>query len=318
MVVFTNLQQVSLCSEATVLTVGNFDGVHKGHEHLLLQMKKEATENNAKTVVLSFAPHPQKVLSPESGFQYVQTKKDLIICLETLGIDYLFFIPFSNAIANLSPNEFFNKFIWEKFLPKSILIGNDFAFGKGRSGNIQVLQDLAKKYSFDLQVIPKVSLAKDEYSSSSLRKYLSQPDLKLYKEFTGRDYFVTGLVVSGEGRGKSLGFPTVNLSIDRKISLSHGVYITHLHYNGKALPAITNVGVNPTFSNDNSPVKIETHSLQEIGDLYGKNISVQFLKHLRDEQKFSGPKQLVEQIEKDKRQAIEYFNKYEMGGNSSK
>ncbi len=314
--IYTKLESIDELKGSSI-TIGNFDGVHLGHHFLLGQIKHLADSGSSKSWgVITFHPHPKQLLCPDAKFTYLQTRLDMIQELEALGAGFVFLLPFTQEIALMSPDNFLSAYIINPFLPKNIVVGEDFVFGKNREGGIAFLRDQESKYSYDLLVVKKRQLLGSEVSSSRIKKLLAHAKLSEVSQLLGRDYSLTGVVEKGAERGRQIGFPTANLKLKIPLSLSSGVYITTLLVDGKSFSSMTNVGFNPTFNSvrEYKYLKVETHILNENINLYGKTVKITFFKKIREEIKFSGPKQLTEQLLKDKACSERYFREHvEMG-----
>lgn len=288
------------------VTIGNFDGVHLGHREFLSQIKKDCVKDHAKFVIVTFVPHPLKILKAHSGF-LINTYEERRDLLAACGADYLLEIDFTRDFSTLSPEEFLDKYIFSFDGISKIYLGHDFAFGANKSGDFHVAKHFCenKKTSLILQQEFKVKSA--SVSSTEVRNAISVGDFPRTHELLGRDYFLSGRVIKGEGRGKKIGFPTANLGYDKELIIpAKGVYVTQAKIKDMVYNSVTNIGVNPTF-NTGYDIHVETHLLDFTQDIYGDEIKVSFIKKLRDEKKFSSVNDLVTQIDLDVQQTRDYF-----------
>ena len=288
------------------VTIGNFDGVHLGHREFLAQIKKDCIKDHAKFVIVTFVPHPLKILKAQSGFlinTYEERRELLALC----GADYLLEIDFTRDFSTLSPEEFLEKYIFSFEDISKIYLGHDFAFGANKSGDFNVAKHFchSKKTSLILQQEFKVKSA--AVSSTEVRSAIQAGDIVKAFDLLGRNYFLSGRVIKGEGRGKKIGFPTANMGYDKELIIpAKGVYITQAKIKDMVYNSVTNIGVNPTF-NTGYEIHVETHLLDFTQDIYGEEIRVSFIGKLRDEKKFSSVNDLVAQIELDANEARSYF-----------
>jgi riboflavin kinase / FMN adenylyltransferase len=281
------------------LTVGSFDGVHLGHQALISRLKKEA--NGGKTAILTFDPHPDRVLSTNPTLQ-IFSKQDQIDVFAQMGIDYLFFLPFDKAIAGIDGAKFAQDYIFDLFQPKVIVVGYDFAFGKNRSGNFELLVKMAKDSSSSKPVnVLKVEAVREEgeiVSSSLIRKIIQTGDMERVQKLLGRPFYILGHVKEGRKLGRELGFPTANIAHTSDMIPGPGVYFCTIAIGNEFFNAVCNVGINPTVS-DTKETKIECHILNFNQDIYKHRVQLFFHKKLRDEQKFPNVEALRAQITKD-------------------
>lgn len=294
--------------KASVVTIGNFDGVHLGHQKLIQRVKEKA-KGGGPSVVMTFEPHPAVILAPERPFSRLFSLEDQAEQLEHWGLDILIREPFTLQLASLSPQEFFQK-ILRALHPRALVIGYDFRFGKDRQGDFELLKSLAGPQGLEVERVEPYQLHGEVVSSSRIRQLLSKGDLQGAQELLGRNYSVDGVVTHGESRGHRLGFPTANLIQPLHWSLRKGVYITKIQTCEGAYPAITNVGVNPTFDDGPQHLKVESFIFDLNRDLYDEKIKVEFYRFVRPEQKFKDAQELVEQVQKDIVVAKDYWREY--------
>jgi riboflavin kinase / FMN adenylyltransferase len=290
-----------------VLTIGNFDGVHLGHQAVIKALIKKARQKGVPAFVLTFFPDPSDFFSEADWPYYLTTPSEKANLICGLGADRVFTLRFDRAFADLSPEAFLST-LKEKFDLSLLLVGQDFALGKNRQGAFEEIQALSHKLYFDLETMPKVNLHGQVISSTTIRLFLDRGKVNAAAELLGRPYRMDGVVTHGSDRGARIGLPTANLSHwPQKKSPGVGVYVTYAFLGSERLPAVTNVGVRPTFENQAKP-NIETHILDFDGNIYGTKMSLAFVCKIRDEQKFSGVDDFLAQIENDKIVARKIFN----------
>ena len=281
----------------TILTIGVFDGVHTGHRYLLERLIQRAKEEAALSGVVTFAPHPQAVLNPGSRPPMLCDLSTRIKSLRDLGLSIIAVLSFTPQLAQLGARDF----VWllKKHLKmQGLMIGPDFALGKGGEGDTDFLRSLGQELAFSLEIVTPFSVNGEMVSSTAIRRALAQGDTKKVRRLIGRYFTVGGRVVSSSRRGRLLGFPTANLDIGTEQALPvNGVYATIAQIGGERLLSVTNIGTRPTFGD--SQKTIETHLLDYGGDLYGKELKVSFVQRLRDEKRFASSQELKEQISKD-------------------
>jgi len=293
-----------------VVTLGNFDGMHHGHQELLKVVQERAKALNALKIVMTFDPHPVQVLYPERGLKRLFPKEDLAEQLEKRGFDELILEPFSREFSQLKPENFFSDYLLKPMNLKALVVGHDFSFGVDRSGNLDKLKKFCLDSKVELDVIQPLAKEGGVISSTRIRKALQESDVEQATQLLGRPFYLRGLVEKGDQRGRQLGFPTANISPQNEIIPHNGVYLTRVSVQNKIYMAITNVGLNPTF---NSPVlkpRVESHLLDFDGDLYGLKMQVEFLRHRRAEKKFASVQDLVAQIRQDAQWAREQIKDF--------
>jgi riboflavin kinase/FMN adenylyltransferase len=280
-----------------IATVGNFDGVHLGHQRILQALRERSVAASGTVVVISFHPHPQKVLHPDSAPRLIATREQKLCLLEKAGVDLLLELPFTRQLAELSPEEFVRRTLLKGLGLREIHIGRNFRFGHERQGNFATLQRLGQENGFVAMPVTGVRYQDHRISSSRVRRALADGDIRLATALLGREDELIGLVVRGDGRGTTLGFPTANLAIENELIPLTGVYVTRFLVNGGVYPSLTNIGSRPTFLGAGQAV--ESHLIGYSGDLYGRRVALRFVDRLRDEVRFARPGQLKTQIEAD-------------------
>lgn len=280
------------------LTIGNFDGVHLGHQALLADLIRLARQDNTRSVLLSFSPNPKVFFSGEKGF-YLSTPGEKTALLSRLGIDDVLIIAFERKLANMAATDFMAE-LTRRINLKGLVVGEDFVFGHNRQGTTEVLAEFCEKQGIPFVVFPELMMDGEPVSSTRIRRALNDGKVDEARRLLGRPYAMCAKVISGEQIGKSIGVPTANLELDPdKFLPKSGVYATIAHLREKDYPAVTNVGVRPTFS-EQEIVSVETLILDFNDDIYGEELRVEFIQCLRPEQKFDSVQALTQQIEKDK------------------
>lgn len=284
-------------SGGAVVTIGNFDGVHFGHRQIISSLIANAKSRKLKSVVLTFDPHPVKVLSPTVAPKLISTKNQKIELFAELGVDAVVFQKFDADFAKLKPEDFFDIHLVQNLKARFIMVGYDFTFGEKRSGTIETLEALAGKANVDVEIISAKMSDSTLVSSTLIRKLVSEGNVEMAATLLTCPFFIDGKVVHGHKRGTALGIHTANLATENELLPSDGVYATLVEFAGERYDSVANVGFNPTFNNTER--SIEAHIFDFDADIYGKDMRLVFVKKLRDEIKFVSPEALVMQIQKD-------------------
>ncbi len=298
MKIIDGLENVKQQIPYPVLTLGNFDGVHLGHQAIFRMLIERAREKSGTSVVYTFVPHPLRVIAPERAPRLLTTYKDKITLIEECGIDVIICSNFTKEFANISAEDFVREILCRALDVKEIFIGANYLFGKGRKGSPELLKKLGKECGFIVRIIDEIKIHGSTLSSSGIRTLIAKGKVDEAAKFLGRNYSVEGIVVEGAKRGKSLlNTPTANLLTANELLPKDGVYAVKVEIDGKIYGGATNIGYNPTF--DEKKFSFETHVLDFNGRLLGKTLRVYFIKWIRDEMKFSGPTELGAQLKKD-------------------
>ncbi len=292
----------------TVLTLGVFDGLHLGHQKIMETVVERSAAVDAVSTAITFDPHPRAVLHPESAPPLLQTLDQRLANFEVLGIEQAIVVRFDEKFAAQHAEDFLHEIVHDRLHAKEVYLGKGFAFGKNRGGNIELLKRMGNELGFFAEEVPEVQLRGHRISSSKIRELLSEGKVNLVRRMLGRPYGVEGVVVRGNRRGHTIGFPTANLRPHNRVIPRFGVYATATLVDGTWRKSITNIGVRPTFGKDLEP-SIESYIFDFDGELYGDVLRVRFLHRIRDEKKFSGIDELKEQIERDTRRALNYFDR---------
>ena len=286
-----------------VLTLGNFDGVHLGHQAIFKKVVERAKESGGTAIAFTFEPHPLKVLAPERSPMLLNTFHGKMKLIEAAGIQIAICADFTREFAEQDPEDFARRVLVEKIGVKEVYVGYDYAFGKGREGSIDSLKSIGAALGFTVGVVEAVQVGGVVVSSSLVRDLVSSGRLEEAYPYLGRHYAIEGNVVHGESRGHTLGFPTANIHTANELLPAHGVYAVRVLVGGHHLDGVASIGVRPTFGS--GPVSLEVFLFGYDGNLYGKHLEVAFIKRLRGEQKFPDADTLVRQMHKDVEQAKE-------------
>lgn len=283
----------------TWITIGSFDGVHLGHQKIIHKLVAGAHAQGSPALILTFDPSPAVVLGKRPEPYYLTTPEERATLLGELGVDFVVTHPFTRDLASMSAKDFITK-LKSQFGLRYLYVGHDFALGHNREGDVTFLSQLGEEFDYQVEVIPPLEITGEVVSSSKIRAYLLAGDVKQANKLLGRPYRVRGEVVSGDGRGKTIGIPTANLSLWSKRAIPKaGVYACNAQVNGINWRAVTNIGVRPTFENRLATQRVETHILDFDKDIYGESIYLDFHSYIRSEQRFKDVDALIQQIQRD-------------------
>lgn len=294
-------------AKPTVLTLGVFDGLHLGHQRIMRHVVERAKAIGAMPTAITFDPHPRSVLHPESAPPMLQTLDQRLANFEVLGIEQAIVVIFDREFAAQPAEAFLRDIIHDRLHAREVYLGEGFAFGKGRGGNIDLLRKMSGELGFTTDEVEEVRLRGTRISSSAIRRLLADGRVNIARSMLGRPYGVEGVIIRGNRRGHTIGFPTANLKPRNRVIPRFGVYATATLIDGHWRKSITNIGVRPTFESDSEP-SIESYIFDFDGDLYGDVLRVRFLHRIRDERKFNGIDELKAQIVKDTVRARNYFH----------
>ncbi len=297
-------------TKKTILTLGTFDGVHIGHKKILKKVIQGTANEKYESLVLTFFPHPRMVLQEDSGLQLLNTIDEKIDLLAEIGLENLVIHPFDETFSRLTAEDFVKTILVDRFHIQKIIIGYDHRFGRNRTADIDDLIAFGKKYNFEVEQISVQEINEISVSSTKIRNALLEGNMTLANDYLGYAYFLTGTVVKGKQLGRTINFPTANLNIKENYKLipQNGVYIVESTINQKTVFGMMNIGFNPTVKGQNQ--SIEIHYFDFDADLYGQKIRVSILQRIRSEQKFESVDLLKAQLEKDKKSAHHYLNKF--------
>jgi riboflavin kinase/FMN adenylyltransferase len=282
----------------TVLTIGNFDGVHLGHQKILFEVIEKVKLTDGTSMAMTFEPHPMKVLAPERELRILTPFEEKAKLIADLGIDVLLCVEFNREFANLLPDEFVEDVLVKKIGAKEVVVGSNYVFGKHKKGTIALLRRRGRKYGFRVRVIRHARHNSDIVSSSKIRSLLSKGAALDISTFLGRAYSIEGTVIKGKGRGKSImNIPTANITTPVEIAPRRGVYAVRAGFNNSVYDGVANIGINPTFGN--GEVSYEVHLFKFSRNIIGKTIRIYFIDRIRDERRFPDPSSLEKQIRND-------------------
>jgi len=297
MILITDLGEIDKSFTNSIITLGNFDGLHLGHQELIKKIILRAKETGGLSMVVTFRPHPLKILAPEKCPPLISIYEEKIRLLEKLGIDVLVKIPFTLDFSAMEPRDFVHDILVDLLGAKEIFVGYNYRFGKGRKGNISMLKELGKELGFIVREVEQVSLNGEVVSSTRIRQLLINGEVEPAAKLLGRPYALCGIVIKGDGRGRGLGFPTANLASRHSIIPSNGVYAVRLFVRDKYYNGIVNIGMRPTF--DAKSMAVEAHIFDFDEDIYGEEMTVYFAGKIREERKFGSAEALINQINAD-------------------
>ncbi len=309
--VLRGLEAIAGQFPAPVLTVGNFDGVHLGHQRILESVVEQARALQGTAVVMTFDPHPARVLAPQRAPSRLTTEEQKLALLDAAGVEIVLVVPFTRDFSLLAPRAFVEELIYRRIGARAVCIGANFRFGHGKAGDARFLAALGKEFRFEVHVVEPVVVRGQVASSSLIRSLVRSGDVRGATRLLGRSFSLTGQVRAGEGRGRQLGFPTLNFFPEQECLPAYGVYITETRIASQTWPSVTNVGVRPTF--DGGVLVVESHLLEFSGTIETPQLEVQFHERLREERKFPSLRALQAQIAQDVAQARQFFAQKQKG-----
>jgi len=294
-------------TKPTIVTIGTFDGVHLGHQKIVAQITKNANALNCESLVLTFFPHPRMVLQEGTEMKQLNTLNEKIALLDNLGIDNLVVHPFDKEFSRLTAEEFVKKVLVDVFKIKKIIIGHDHRFGRNRTATIDDLINFGETYGFEVEQISAEEINEVSISSTKIRNALLEGNIELATNYLGYDYSLTGIIFKGKQLGRTIGYPTANITIeeDYKLIPNNGVYIAKSVLNGKTVFGMMNIGTRPTVDGTKQTIEINFFDFKQ--DLYGQKITISLLHRMRSEQKFESIDALKNQLGKDKKTALAFI-----------
>lgn len=316
MEIINGIQNLKRSLRNPVVTLGNFDGVHLGHQRIFRRVKEEASKIHGEGVVITFEPHPLKVLAPERFLPLLAPFRKKMMLIEESGINTVLCIEFSLAFSETSPAEFIKNILVGRIEVKKVIIGYNYRFGKGQRGDARTLKEAGEIFGFEVEIVEPLTVGQTIVSSSKIRTLIQGGEVEEASKLLGRDYPIIGKVVEGAKRGQTLGFPTANLEISDELYPKAGVYAVEVLWHQQRFNGLANIGSNPTFSvqtgRREERFSLEVHILNFNQELYGKEIEIRFKRRLRDEVRFESPSLLIEQIKRDIQWAQEnVFSRHE-------
>ena len=299
--IFKDIESVKGQIRLPVVTIGNFDGVHKGHQNIFKTIIQKAKEINGESVVLTFEPHPLKVFTGETKLFLLTPTKKKIKLIEKFGIDNLILHPFTREFANLEAEQFVKNILIDGIGVKELFVGYNYFFGKNKQGDVKLLKKFAQKYNFNVNILEPYIIDNVTVSSTLCRQLIAKGEVKKVAKYLGRYYLIEGKVVKGKGLGKKLGFPTANIKSDNEVYPKNGVYAVKVGFEGKIYNGACSIGFNPTF--DSISLTVEVYILDFNKDIYNKLLKIVFIERIRDMIKFNSVNELKKQILDDIKKA---------------
>jgi riboflavin kinase/FMN adenylyltransferase len=310
MKIFRHIEDQGLSMSGTVATVGNFDGVHLGHQALIRNTVEESKRLGYPSTVLTFEPHPLKILAPERARLLILSYEDKMALLESLGVDIVVAQQFDREFANIAADEFVRRFLVDRLKIKKLWVGRDLRFGQGRKGGTDTLLRLAPGGGFEVGVLDPILLDGIRISSSRIRQLVEEGRVDEVRRMLGRYHFLSGRIVTGHRRGQELGFPTANIASQTEVIPLNGIYATSIQFKNKRWLSVSSVGVNPTFGD--GPRTVESFILDFEGDIYGEWVKLSFVQRIREEKKFVTINDLIAQMHEDVKRAKAVFKELEL------
>jgi riboflavin kinase/FMN adenylyltransferase len=314
MEIFRHIEEPKLSASRTVVTLGNFDGVHLGHQALIRHTVEEGKRLGVPSVVLTFEPHPLKLLAPARAPKLILLHKDKMRLFQSFGVDIVVIQNFDESFAALEAPDFVRSFLVERLRSKKLWVGRDLRFGKGRKGTVENLVQWGTRYDFEVGTVEPIVVDQERVSSSRIRQLVEEGRVEEATPLLGRYHFVSGKVVSGHRRGRELGFPTANIASRNEVLPQDGIYATLLQIGEESLSSVSSVGVNPTFGP--AARTIESFVLNFDRSIYGESVRLSFVKRIREEKKFDSVEQLISQMRGDVTAAQSIFNQLSFTGSS--
>jgi riboflavin kinase/FMN adenylyltransferase len=299
MQILRSIPELSQLRGPLFLAIGVFDGVHLGHQAVISTSAEHARAANGTPVVVTFNPHPEKILRPEAAPHLLTATPHKTALIRDFGVDHLLIITFDKQFAATEPEDFAKQLVKHSKPLREVCVGHEWSFGKNRRGNLELLKKLGAQFDFNVVGIPQVKVNGELVSSTTIRRAVEAGDLKKAAEMLGREYTILGTVVRGDDLGKKIGFPTANLSAHNEQLPPNGVYFAQAKLDDVVCPGVVNLGYRPTVSSSKTERVLEIHLLDFDRDIYGKDLEVRFIRYLRPEKKFENIDALVHQIERD-------------------
>ncbi len=309
MKIYLNLNDFPVFEKPVAAAIGNFDGVHIGHQHLLRLLLDISKQHDYLSLVVTFYPHPGKLTHP-GKIHLIQTLNQRLDEISHFQIDMALVIPFDRNFAEIPPQDFVKNILHHKLNAEHIIVGSNFKFGKNRSGNVDKLKELSSPFHICVHQVSPVKLNNEHVSSSAVRRCLYAGRIEKAHKYLGKPYAIRGRIIKGHSRGRTLGFPTANLFPENEI-LPKGVFLSQAQIDGSKYHSLTNIGTRPTFQSEvqeKERLNVETFLIDIDFPLYGKHMTLEILKKIRDEKRFRNPEDLKTQLQDDLKTALAYFN----------
>jgi len=304
--VLTSLSQVTKQYPNPVIAIGIFDGLHRGHQRVINRVIKQAHQCCGTAVVMTFNPHPLHVLKPQKKLPLITSLELREKLLMNMGIQVCWFVRFTQNFAKISPSRFIEQYLIKRMPPHTVIVGDDFRFGRNRDGTLNLFKKAGQKYNFSVQTVTTTRGERKNISSTEIRQHILDGKLKEASRLLGRPFAIQGKVVHGESLGRKLGFPTANIKRQRQVTPAPGVYVVHVQLNNQMYPAMAYVGRRPSIKL-NAQLNIEVNIFDFNYDIYGEEITIFFHKKIRDEKKFDSRQALVQNINSDEEKARRWF-----------
>ena len=306
MIVLRDLFKVKL-DKPSIATIGTFDGVHLGHQKIIKSLISKSKETELNSVLITFDPHPRKVINPNSKLELLNTIDEKVDILKNLGLDYLIIHEFSVSFSNIDAEEFV-KILIQKLNIRKLIVGYDHRFGKNRNADINDLKKFGNKYSFEVIEISAFDIEEINVSSTKIRNSIYEGKIEICKKYTGFNFKLSGKVVKGMSRGNKIGFPTANIVVTNKDKIipKNGVYLVSSKIDNKLYYGMMNIGYNPTFGNQEK--SIEVYYFDYNSNLYNKTLTIEFIKYIREEIEFNSVNELIEKLNNDRDYCLKYIN----------
>ncbi|MES9874270.1 MAG: bifunctional riboflavin kinase/FAD synthetase [Candidatus Sedimenticola sp. 6PFRAG7] len=307
MQVIRGLHNLRARHRGCVATIGNFDGVHLGHQAVFRHLREKAEAFGLPATVVTFEPQPMEFFAPDAAPARLTRMREKLQAIKDAGIDRVVLLEFGPKLAAMDAHEFVQELLVDGLAVRYLFVGDDFRFGKGRSGDIDMLREVGHGHGFEVENMNTYAVGEERVSSTRIREALARGDLKMAEHNLGRPYRICGRVAHGHARGRTIGFPTANIDLHRKVSPVHGVYaVTVLGLDDQPLPGVANIGNRPTVEGDDRYL-LEVHLFDFDRQIYGQHVEVEFSLKIRDERKFESFDELREQIKRDAREARDFF-----------
>jgi len=307
--IFDDLSKITK-DENTILTLGSFDGIHLGHRKIIEKVKKKASASKCRSLLVTFYPHPRKVINYGTEIKLLTPHEEKVRLISESGIENLLVINFTKEFSQLTSEDFVKDYLLAKIGVKEIVVGYDHHFGKGRNGDANTLGRLGIELGFEISMVEAFKLRNETVNSTAIRKALQESNIAKVSTFLGRKYSFEGIVIEGDKRGRTLGFPTANVKVsdEEKLLPSLGIYAVNFFINGERFNGLMSVGKRPTFYNAGEIV-VEVFLYDFDRDIYGCNVKVEIVDWIRGEEKFSSADDLIDQMQRDKIKGLEIFKK---------
>ena len=282
-----------------VMAIGVFDGVHIGHQKLIAMTVAKARRRGGEAIVMTFAPYPVKVLKPDCYMPYIVSLEHRLQLIAGLGVDVCVVVHFTRRFAGLSAEKFVRRYIIDRIGPEEIVVGEEFCFGSDRGGSVTMLKEVGATHGFQVSPVRPVADNQEKIGSTAIRKLIAAGELKLAQKYLGRDVSLMGTVIRGDGRGRTLGYPTANISLNDEVLPPLGVYAARIVIRGRRYDAMINIGHRPSFKKESSPISLEVHIFRFRRAIYGEVVLVEFVRRIRNEKMFLSKIDLIKQLRED-------------------